>query len=361
MLHDELAETGLPLLLSKSGEAIEMLGAQSLVIDLDTGAITLSGELTHFSEVWDNLPRGAGIRVRFSGIPTRWPVGPIFTVDVHITRAIGNDLVVDSGEYVLLPVLPIDLATASAGQYDFDLPGGVTTVLSDDHDCAFVGIGEYSGSLHFFQSDISDFLGVFGGPTVAEEIRTTYESTATRTIECIGPSSGADTPASTDTPVLRFLVVVEISAGFEENLYAGPGYQYEVVGFLAADSPITVVGQSGNGFWLQTVHGSWLPSDSVDITGAGVSFLPVIEEDAPLVEVPEPPSTGGDVTAPPPTETSLPEPKAATADFSFENTVNAYEGCPDDYAAEQPVGSTVGGIEALTATMQDDGTINVSS
>lgn len=175
MLHDELAETGLPLLLSKSGEAIEMLGAQSLVIDLDTGAITLSGELTHFSEVWDNLPRGAGIRVRFSGIPTRWPVGPIFTVDVHITRAIGNDLVVDSGEYVLLPVLPIDLATASAGQYDFDLPGGVTTVLSDDHDCAFVGIGEYSGSLHFFQSDISDFLGVFGGPTVAEEIRTTYE------------------------------------------------------------------------------------------------------------------------------------------------------------------------------------------
>ena len=210
-VSEELAETGLPFLLSKrSGEVIELLGAQSLDIDLDTGARTLSGKLTHFSEVWDNLPKGAGIRVRFAGIPARWSVGPIFTAVVHITRGLGNDLVVDSGEYDLRPVLPIALVKpVDDDLYIFRVPGGETTLLSDEHHCVAPGTGKYSGTLTFSQEDgIVNFLLALGGPGAPAGnaidvggLFTEYKSTATRTIVCVDPSPGVAPAVGTDTPV----------------------------------------------------------------------------------------------------------------------------------------------------------------
>ena len=210
-VNEDGAETQLPFLLSRSGETIEILDDQSLHVDLDTGATTLSGQLMHFSEVWDNLPKGAGIRVRFSDIPATWSVGPTFVAAARITRGLGNDLVVNAVAYRLRNVRPIECAEntntgceADSGPADappqdsfLNLPAGETTSFETDLQCARSGTGKY-GSAVFFSGEVVH-LSVTGWLGFRRSTES-YEARAERAIECVEERTPTPQPPIPTTP-----------------------------------------------------------------------------------------------------------------------------------------------------------------
>jgi hypothetical protein len=70
-------------LLSESGDVVTVAAEQRAELDADTGVLTLSGDISHFSRVWGILPNDGGVRVRFSGVPNAAPEG----IAVFISRA----------------------------------------------------------------------------------------------------------------------------------------------------------------------------------------------------------------------------------------------------------------------------------
>jgi hypothetical protein len=81
-------EAPVMLLASRSSGTIELLSVQRQTVDAATGDVLLSGEVTHFSEYWVNIPRALGITVSYSGLPeTAWTVGPTFTAKVVVNQS----------------------------------------------------------------------------------------------------------------------------------------------------------------------------------------------------------------------------------------------------------------------------------
>jgi len=203
-------------LLSRSGDIYSIPKSQLLDHDEDLAMTMLSGKINHFSEVWDNLPRDGGIRVRYSGIPTSAPVGDnVFTatatVSQQATSKIRADGVVFSDDESVFTIQAHDYqagfndATTNIGRLDANRAQQLSGSLK--YDCEAVGVGEYRGVVEFGLYDIEALfftLGTFvsfeGGSASATILGFDYTSRARRTITCgIGIESESSSSSSTST------------------------------------------------------------------------------------------------------------------------------------------------------------------
>ncbi len=123
----------------------------------------------------------------------------------------------------------------------------------------------------------------------------------------------------TPTPLPNGLVLAGNGSVFVDiALRAGPGEQFEQVGFASAGSTIPIVGRSTDGLWYLTANGSWILAAAVTNTPA---TIPVFEPTptpfgtpppppTPLVVGPSPTPTA---TFPPPPPTIMPTPTVTPA------------------------------------------------
>ena len=191
------------VLLTRSNEGVALLQNQELALNMDSNQATLSADIDHFSEVWDNLPRDGGVGVRFSGIPSRAPVGRrVFTAKVTVGQnansQIRSDGVIFSDNDSVPPIQPNDFERARSGLNIGALDANRAQILQGelDYDCRFEGVGEYRGIVSFARYDIEVLvvgLGFFvnlDNEVPFLPLGTDYRSKAMRTITC--GSGGAE-------------------------------------------------------------------------------------------------------------------------------------------------------------------------
>jgi uncharacterized protein YraI len=142
-------------------------------------------------------------------------------------------------------------------------------------------------------------------PARSEEVLTVVEQPAQpQATEQSQTASDVDAPllVPTATPVEAEAAasnIVTVQSG--ANLRGGPGTDYAVVGGAAAGDALTVVGQNGDGTWLQLENGAWIAAflvsgiaDAAPSSGAGTAVsAPVIERAAEPIPVVVPSTSSG--------------------------------------------------------------------
>jgi hypothetical protein len=115
----------------------------------------------------------------------------------------------------------------------------------------------------------------------------------------------------TPTPLPNGLVLAGNGSVFVDiALRAGPGEQFEQVGFASAGSTIPIVGRSSDGLWYLTANGSWILAAAVTNTPANI---PIFEPTPTPFGTPPPPPTPLVVgPSPTPTATFPPPPPSIT-------------------------------------------------
>jgi len=173
-LPSDDVDSGLVFLLSRTGNRVEIPANQSLDVDIDSSSAVISGEIMHFTEVFDNLPRDGGVRLRFSGIPNQVPVGDnVFTVTVTVTQQDGSPLRSDETLYGNLSVDPIKASSSSIDNVGFRDEGVVsfgtltpltaqTLTIAIVHDCPTAGVGAYGGVVEFRLFDVLALVTTLG-------------------------------------------------------------------------------------------------------------------------------------------------------------------------------------------------------
>lgn len=135
----------------------------------------------------------------------------------------------------------------------------------------------------------------------------------------------------TPTPLPGGLTVAGSGSVFVDiALRAGPGEQFEPIGFAAAGSPIAIVGRSADGLWYLTANGSWILAAAVTNTPAE---MPVFEPTPTPFGTPPPTPTSLVVgstptptaTFPPPPPTITPTPTITPAPVLTINGINRAE------------------------------------
>ena len=125
---------------------------------------------------------------------------------------------------------------------------------------------------------------------------------ATDTPEPINISINTTTSVPTDTPIFTPSTFVNIGA----NLRSGPSTNYDIVGRAGKGSPVEAVATSGDGRWLELVHGQWIYATLVDNIPAGLPVARNIPPTPTPTPMPTPTST------PTPTPMSTPTPPTPT-------------------------------------------------
>ena len=113
-------------------------------------------------------------------------------------------------------------------------------------------------------------------------------------IACSPSEEAEATPAPGDTEASEAIPDVQAEALTNLNLREGPGTSYSVVGSLAANEQITVIGKNGDGSWLlaKTDNGKevWLSGDPslVSVDNGLVASLPTVDAPAPAYNASNP-------------------------------------------------------------------------
>lgn len=176
-----IQEAPVRLLASRSASGIELLANQDQTIDLATGEVRLSGEMTHFSEVWDNLFREFAVSVQYAGVPTQWQVGPPFVAEVTVNQAGSSPIGAD----------PVHFVSAGKGAVGGFKAGRIGALVvnreqrikgASEHTCLGSGAGEWVGVVNFV------LLRESPGDPEGVPLRSTYfTSRARRAMTCLGP------------------------------------------------------------------------------------------------------------------------------------------------------------------------------
>ncbi len=123
------------------------------------------------------------------------------------------------------------------------------------------------------------------------------------------------TPTPTDTPAVVGTPMGVVRTDL--NVRAGPGTQYDVVGRLAAETEVEIVGQNQAGSWWYIVYPDtpdgygWVAADYVPSSNA---------ETVPIVAAPTPTPLPTDTPTPSPTATDTPVPTATPTTVSPTHT-----------------------------------------
>ncbi|GEM_PF-4279007 len=200
-------------ILHKSGQAISLPETQEVALDADAGTVTVSAQISSFSQVWDNLPRDGSLRVRFSGVPNTALVGSGFAASATVSSSATSKISIDQAIATLegaRPVFNSDLENTD-DKYNLGAfsPNNARTVTeSASFGCSASGTGLFLGKVEFNNYDLFQMLTLegallagFDGPT-----STIYTSRARRAVACIngtGGDSGTDgntTDPGTPTP-----------------------------------------------------------------------------------------------------------------------------------------------------------------
>lgn len=102
------------------------------------------------------------------------------------------------------------------------------------------------------------------------------------------PPMATPLPAPTDTPLPPTAAPAIIAAPVANdvaNLREGPGTDYGIAGSAAPGETLAVVGQTGDGTWLQLATGLWIAAALVDGAPAGLPVVGMGERTAPNIEV----------------------------------------------------------------------------
>lgn len=139
------------LLLTAAGGGIEALGNAKTRVDLDSGVVTVSGELDHFSPLVHVRP---GVTFEVQGVPDVLPVGEEVEITALIRPGHGSDdtLVVQRWEG---PLSPTQYSDASSGPFEPAFPPStfeMTPFFQAFEDmlpytCTAVGPAEYGSAL----------------------------------------------------------------------------------------------------------------------------------------------------------------------------------------------------------------------
>lgn len=196
-------------LLSRSGERVEMLASPVAEVDLDAGAVTVSAELSHFSEVWDSLPKGSGVTVAFSGVPSTWSVGPAFEARATVQYRNGKTNVtgiyfVDNGSTAPITprmdrrpdgtLSPAERTLASSDEPGYPVGAGLYGATLP-YSCGGVGEGLWAAKVELTTRDLEDYATMLaaGSPV----LKSGYRAGAHRDVRCGAVSAGQPTAAAT--------------------------------------------------------------------------------------------------------------------------------------------------------------------
>lgn len=207
---DEDVEVPAYYLLSESGDAISIAAEQRAELDADSGVLALSGAISHFSRVWGSLPKGAGVRVRFSGVPSAAPEGiAVFVSRATVTNDGTSQLSADDVTLYAsaIPRLALTGGAANAEQRLGSLSAGEARSLGADkaYDCLEAGEGTWQQQVEFSKLNVLQILSVFGLFSEDSPETVQYRAGASRKVACgfvlkPTPTPGTANPQPTATP-----------------------------------------------------------------------------------------------------------------------------------------------------------------
>lgn len=90
------------------------------------------------------------------------------------------------------------------------------------------------------------------------------------------PSTPTSTPAPTNTSVPTVAAQPQngqFVANQSANLHSGLGTDYGVVGNVAANDGLEVIGKLGDGSWYQLANGAWIAAFLVNGDGSGIALV----------------------------------------------------------------------------------------
>ncbi|MFN8390806.1 MAG: hypothetical protein U0136_10990 [Bdellovibrionota bacterium] len=179
------------ILAQESQNALSVPSDQHATLDANVQVLTLSGQLSHFSRIWDNLPKSGALAVTVSGVPATPDGGNPFNAEVSVAHSSGSAVTTSGASVSDASVSPISSAAPlNQSLGGFSDTSQRTLSASASYACSAAGNGNFASTVSFNDFDATALVVPFGFERRAGEsyvIR--YSTGVVRKLLC---TSGAD-------------------------------------------------------------------------------------------------------------------------------------------------------------------------